>query len=378
MSVSLVELKLESPTILVERAGRAGYSSISGRIGGSTLRGSIISWAFRMGYVRDIGAERNDPKLIVHPAYPTRGGETARPPTPYIFECKERPRRLVDTLGRERVRELSLASSLEEMLSLSGSPSSECDLMKDIPGSTVRVRSPIIGMEAGEIEEVDVMASVGINKMLRAAERGMLYNYEVILPGAEFSTLIVDMSEGRYIEFIKNEKRLFIGRGISRGFGRVSVTVKWEKDMEPLIEDLKGKVDEWIFERNGRRRIALYSRSPAASISLSRENGYIASPIPEADEGWLRGKIEISKDSAGRPLAIGFRTVFRSVAYPTGLPRPSFFCSREGSVFIAELSGDASAAVALGSLIGWDRSSCLGLNIIQPLGWWYDDPLYHR
>ncbi len=365
MSVSLVELRLESPTILVRRAGRIGYSSISGRIHGSTLRGSIISWAFKTGYIENPEAEMNDPKLIVHPAYP-KGRSVARPPTPYIMKCKDG--RVVDLLGRENVEKLTRASSVEEMLLFMKDPSRQCHIMRNIPGAAKIIRSPVfIDKEIRVYEEmVDVMASVGINKRTRASERGMLYNYEAILPGAEFSTVIIDRTDRRrYIEFLRRERRIFIGRGISRGFGSVSVGVRWEKDMDLLVRELKDEVKKWVVDG----RIALYARSPATTV-----RGLRSSPIPEPEEGWIAG-VRIARGNGGF-LAAGFKGKFRSVSYITGLPRPSLSCSEEGTVFIAEVNSEE--AVALGSLIGWSHLSCLGLNIIQPLGWWYDDPLYCR
>ncbi|TDA41297.1 MAG: hypothetical protein DSO07_05305 [Thermoproteota archaeon] len=376
MSVILVELSLESPVILVRRAGRSGYSSLSGRIPGSSLRGSVISWAFRTGYIGDPGSERNEPKLIAHPAYPV-GESTARPPTPYIIRCKG-DENLIDLLGRDRVKELTGASSLDKMFSYFKDQQKHCYKMKEIAGSTKSVRSPVfVGRKIRAVgEEVDVMASVGINKLTRASERGMLYNYESILPGGRFSSILVDMtSERKYVEFLRKEGKILIGRGVSRGFGRVSVRIKWEKELDLLRKELESEVEKWILDKNG-RRIAMYARSPATKIMGL---GY-SSPIPELDGGWVGvSGVEIARDEEGRRLAIGFRETFFSVAYPTGIPRPSLSCSAEGSVFIAESKQDLESvkkAVALGSLIGWDGLSCLGLNIIQPLGWWYDDPIY--
>jgi len=384
LSVILVELNLESPVILVRRAGRSGYSSLSGRIPGSSLRGSVISWAFRTGYIKDPGSESNEPKLIAHPAYPVKES-TARPPTPYIIRCKG-DENLIDLLGRDRVKELTGASSLAEMFLYFKDQQEHCRKMKGIAGSTKPVRSPVfVGRDiraAGE--EVDVMASVGINKLTRASERGMLYNYESILPGGRFSSILVDMtSERKYVEFLRKEGKILIGRGVSRGFGRVSVRIKWEKELDLFRKELESEVEKWILDKNG-RRIAMYARSPATKISRSpvtkiMKLGY-SSPIPELDGGWVGvSGVEIARDEEGRRLAVGFKETFFSVAYPTGIPRPSLSCSAEGSVFIAESKQDlenVKKAVALGSLIGWDSLSCLGLNIIQPLGWWYDDPIY--
>ncbi len=383
VNVSLVEIKLESPTLLVDRVGRTGYSSIYGWIPGSTLRGSIVTWTVRSGYAGEetYSSEMNDPKLVVHPAYPVEG-VTARPPTPFIQRCKMEDE-VVDALGREAVSELTLAHDMGEVARLIDRSSNLCSSSRGIPNATKAERKPVIF--DGRIRkyyppsgDTDVLTSVSINKYLRSAETGMLFNYEVLLPGQRFRTVVVDRTgDGIFSEYLKREGLLYLGRGTSRGLGRVEARILRTWELKPLIQELKGKLEEWVVDVGSRVRVTVYARSPAC-----RMMGWgISSFLPSLDPDWLGvgADLGLAVDRNGRPMAIGRRTRFLSVSYPTGIPRPSLACSDRGSIFVLESEGsedDVGMVLAIGSILGWDGLAVLGLNILQPLGWWYDDPIY--
>lgn len=384
MSVSLVEIKLESPTLLVERVSRTGFSSISGWIPGSTLRGSIITWSVRTRHFSDEAYRRemNNPKLSVHPAYPAED-LTSRPPTPFILRCKI-DREVVDALGRDGVLEITRAQDVDEISTRLANSSNLCRASRGIPNATKVEEGPVIfdgkvrRYIPPEGEGTDILTSVAINKYLRSAEARMLFNYEILLPGQRFRTIVVDRTdEGEFIEYLRSEGLLYLGRGVSRGLGRAKVRVIRTWDLDLLIQELHQRVREWVVEDESRVRIAVYARSPA-----TRMMGWGASSfLPMPDPRWLGADADlglaIGRDR--RPLAIGRRTGFLSVSYPTGLPRPTLSCSDRGSVFVLESESsveDVSMALALGSILGWDELAVLGLNILQPLGWWYDDPVY--
>lgn len=386
MSVSLVEIKLESPTLLVQRVGRTGFSSIVGWIPGSALRGSIITWSVRSGHLNEevYAREMSSPTLIVHPAYPV-DGETTRPPTPYTLSCKI-DKLVIDVLGRDRIKNLTLAKDIKTFVDLMGDPSLYCIKSQGIPNSTKRINIPVIPSKGVIVrkysppngEQVDVLTSVAINKTIRAAEKGMLFNYEVLLPDQKFRTLVIDRSENRdFIEYLRSEGLLFLGRGTSRGLGRVKVRIIKTWELEVLAKGLEHQVEKWLVESDGGIRVALYARSP---ITQMRGWG-VSSPLPKLDLSWIGEEVNLGLaiGTDNRVLAVGGRTKFLSVSYPTGLPRPSFSCSDRGSIFIMESKDSrskVSRAISLGSILGWDRLAVLGLNFLQPLGWWYDDPIY--
>jgi len=383
MSVSLVEIELESPTILVERVGRTGFTSMKDWIPGSTLRGAIVTWAVRTGMLEAgiFARESAEPKLLVHPAYPhsAEDGITARPPTPYIVSCKIKGR-LLDLLGREGVTRLTGAESVDEMAKPLSDAADKCEISRSIPNSIKPYNSPVlVGKELKRLPArrmAEILTSVAINKSIKSAERAMLFNYEVIPPGQRFRTLIVDMTGGDFLSFIRSGGPVFLGRGASRGFGRARMRVLRTWELELLRDTLKKSVENWVVRGQSCSRIAVYARSPVTKMM-----GWgLSSHFPQLNSSWIRvqANVRVALGKDGRPLAIGRRTVFKSVSYVTGLPRPSLSCSDRGSIFLVESDDDPeilSEAIAMGAVLGWDDLSVLGLNFLEPLGWWYDDPL---
>ncbi len=386
MPVILIELKTESPVILSSRAGKQGFSTLHEWIPGSTLRGALLSGAVDFGYEEDKRAadEASKPECVVHPAYPTLNGRVSRPATPFVYRCKAEDR-LVDILGSDGISELTRANTVREMIApiLDGGPEPLCRVMRNVPGATKPATGrPVLPWEDGSVELVrvktDIFTSVGINKRRRAAEKGMLHTYEAILPGQTFRFLAICRDSVR--DFIKGEGTLFLGRGISRGFGRCSAKLIKEWDQDAALSRLSGAAQNWIERVNGLSRVAVYARSPA-----TRLKGWgVSSPVPE-DADLKRLPVDVpvemrvARAGGGEPLQIGGTTIFRSFSSVTGLPRPELTCSERGSILILESPGPEDLmAEALGasSLLGWDSLAHLGLNIMYPLGWWYDDPIH--
>lgn len=385
MRVMLIELKVESPLVLTRRFGKYGFSTVRDWIPGSTLRGALLSGAVEFGYLdpEEAAAESNEPACVIHPGYPSEGGSASRPATPFVHVCKA-DGALVDVLGRDGIPSLTRSRSPREMLApvRERPPESLCGSLRGIPGAAKPItgapvyRSADGSLRVAEVRK-DIFTSVSINKTRRAAERGMLYSYEAILPGATFSFLAICRDEVG--EFVNRERVLFLGRGVSRGFGRCSLRPLKEWEMEAAVSRLSDAASEWIVEVDGVRRLAAYARSP-----VTRLVGWgVSSPVPaEADTErlGLKGEVvmRVAKGDDGRPLQIGGLTTFRSFSSVTGLPRPDMTCSERGSILILELIGperDLQRAVALAALLGWDILASLGLNVVYPLGWWYDDPV---
>ncbi len=385
MRVVLVELSLESPTLVSARAGKYGFSAVPWWIPGSTLRGALLSGAVEFGYLgrEDAAREASEPTCVVHPAYPVADGKTSRPATPFVYRCKAEGR-LVDILGRDGVKNLTQARSVGEMLQpvIEQRPESLCSIMRDIPGSAkLAAGTPVLPNPDGSVRPVDVrrdiLTSVGVSKRRRSAEKGMLYSYEVLLPGQAFRFLATCRDE--VVDYLKGERLLYVGRGVSRGFGRCAAVVLREMDMEVAKSKLAAEVAEWVAYSGGVSRLAAYARSPAARWEVWS----LSSPVPGRMDTQRLGldgvSVRVARGEDGRPLVVGGRGTFRSFSLLTGMPRPELACCRVGSVMVLETDADGDTlarAMAVASILGWDSLAHVGLNVIHPLGWWYDDPLY--
>ncbi len=377
--VHLLRISLESPTLIVARSGRGGYSSLDW-IPGTVLRGALITGAVRYGYVGEEYASREitDPSCVVHPAYPVHRNlgheEVCKPATPFVYKCKEGE--LIDVLGRDKIEELSKVSSKDELLEMiPKNVDLKCPLMRGVPGSTKPAQGSLVFHSGGKLRshevEVEVLTSVGINKRLRAHETGMLFNYEVLVPGQEFITLAIYPEE--VARFVKEVGEIWIGRGTSRGLGRAKVDVVKETSVQEIVPELQDRAMEEIAKVGDECRFVLYARSLVTRL----KGPWISSPIPGDPEGW-----EVSPEvvmDGGEPLVLGRTAVFSSFSNSTGIPRPQLMCSERGSVFLMRAKGSedkVAEALARAAVLGWDGLSHLGLNILLPLGWWYDDPLY--
>ena len=121
-----------------------------------------------------------------------------------------------------------------------------------------------------------------------------------------------------------------------------------------------------------------YAQGPVSSFRPD-----LSSPslpiIEELDSNWIGIKgfsINIIRFNH-TALALGGLMRFESFSYLAGLPRINLTASKPGSIFLYEIKGDnALKALAKASITGWNKLACLGLNILWPLGWWINDPIY--
>jgi len=223
-----VRIKLKSPTIIPSKRTREGYVKPLNYLPGSTIRGAVISSLYVEGFLSDDDrkSEAKEPTILSSPAYPTVDGLKSYPPTPFVWKCKhceeiyDQTRECVEDVVKGR--EPTFVNECEY-----------CGLPTEpLYGKQLIVR------QGKELKEVNVnvfrLTSVGIDKRRYVSAKGMLFDYEAIEEGTEFwcRMRVPDNIEIEGLE-------IFIGRGVSRGFGHAVIkkveeyNLRW-KDNEIL------------------------------------------------------------------------------------------------------------------------------------------------
>jgi len=256
-------LVLKSPAVITQKRLERGFVKPADYVPGSMLRGAILAAMYRAGRlsIDDLRREREEPSLLASPAYPVIKNSKSMPATPFMFYCRRRDTIVDFTV--EAAKKLARGEEPELLLHR------ECEEpLKPIHGS-------LVARDGHELRRVSLetyrSTSVAIGKDRGTAMRGMLFDYEAIVEGAEFWSWILapDWLKPSTIEVV-------VGRGASRGFG-------WaELGLEPAVERAPG---ENVF-------IALSPLIPLKrlewreySVSLARVYGR----VEELQAGWEYG-----------------------------------------------------------------------------------------
>jgi CRISPR/Cas system CSM-associated protein Csm3 (group 7 of RAMP superfamily) len=313
-----LNLRTKSPLIITSKQlGKILYNEFN-YIPGYTLRGAIIAELYRRGNM-NILSETYNPTLIVKPAYPIIDGNLAEPAHPFIFKCK-----LCKSLGESNYIFLSegYITFVEKGI---------VDPRKMFPTScskghkgTIKSLSGSLIVADKSIKEVKIdnvsLDAVGISKKTKSSEIGMLYNYVGIAPETRFRSVII--CEDDMLQEIKKLNEIHIGRGISRGLGRVEIS----------IEEYKENEEKRISKLISSGRLIIKAISPVFKLCM-KDNGLHSEfdlDLP------LKKKEFINNDSkvlTGITKVSGFSFFKNNV-----LPKPLFFGAKEGSIFFYEVS----------------------------------------
>ncbi|MEM2856235.1 MAG: hypothetical protein QW416_03950 [Candidatus Nitrosocaldaceae archaeon] len=222
MNIYSVEYIPETQIITTSRTIGNVLSHHGDYIKGSVIRGGFLTQFKRLGY--DIESESIDPKLIFHPAFPLVNGKVAEPLHPFHYSCK-----------------VCKSKETKDPFEV------DLDNLADMPAVCKNGHPFVLKSEGGKIKldddnvsfEYITLTSVGLNKYLENAERNMLYTYSALMPNIKFKGLIVN--NGNNILDINKINTIYIGKGISRGFGVVRVEIKdvTEEFKQDRIEKIK-------------------------------------------------------------------------------------------------------------------------------------------
>jgi hypothetical protein len=237
-------LTLKSPAIVATRRVERGYVKPLDYIPGSTLRGALISALYREGLVSASFMEReaDKPTILSSPAYPFIKSSPSMPGTPFTARCK-----ICDTI-------IDITRSVIEKIQESEEftpPRCQDHGIKSMES----MYSQLVVRIDDKLERAEIFSyrstSVGIDKNRGTFARGMLFDYEAVAEGTVFWARLILPDE---LDFEKIKRiEVWIGRGISRGFGRAVLE---------LEKSNIGSEAERLHQLIGSESAVLYSLSP--------------------------------------------------------------------------------------------------------------------
>lgn len=351
LNVYKLYLRLESPVALPLRRARMGYLGLPPFIQATTLRGAIIT-ALMQERILDresVMLESNTPTIIASPAYPIVDGLESRPAHPFIFLCKK-CQAMVNS--QEILRKLTSSDNLDIP---SECPNKHRALQQLHP-------SPIITAKGG-VERAEVAGtryvSVSISRRRASSVKGVLYSYEVL---AESQTFWATVSSYRELDL--NGLVLLLGRGASRGLGRIKIVeasqVDISKSGKQVHDDAKG--------------VLLQSFSPLLGF---RNLGQEWAPYPSEIDLTALSK-SMGTEFGGK---LQIRKVYgRTVQFDSGWDfvrgnlRPRFKVKAPGTLIhatVRDASGDIGLALTalryLGTVECCDSFPITGVNMLEPM-----------
>lgn len=344
-----VRLRLESPLILTRRRTETGFLNPLKYIPSTTLRGALVSALYREGYLdaKGLEKERQDPEIVASPAYPVYGGAKTFPAHPFISECKQ----CREIVGGGHIRDLERLVDGD----VSGW-SVECGrghraLRPLHPGKFLSiVNGEFKPCDEGEKAGTLYSVSVAISKSRASGVSGLLYFYEALQPSLEFWATVAVPG---FVSLPRDGFVLHVGRGVSRGFGRVVMNVVGDKH---------------VMSRVSRCRV-LYAISPTINIST---NGGVSTYPRTIDLSWAGARLGMVSKSAVRVRRFFGRVERLSLGWDlaSGAPRPWLTGRAAGSLLVLEepCGDEALGALAyLGAVQNLNGSPLPGFNMLVPL-----------
>jgi len=370
INVYSVKIFLESPLILTTSIERNIYQSNINFIPGKTLRGAILSKFYRDGF-KDVVNESNNPTLIFHPAYPFIEGKTSVIAHAFTYKRK---------IGGGEI--LSILDDDLELLK-------NGRIIEKIPLLAENIQGEILFKNGEKYEIIELekvrLESTSIDKNLGKAREGMLYTYEAVVPWVKiddktfniyFSSKVVDVGNRfqEYLEksFEKNgdtyESKIYIGKGISRGFGEAKILIRREKiDLEKRASE----IEEFI---ETRKIVVIESYTPFVDFTITNMGLASKQYIELIDLGndWIGEQgglkiMSISLNEEERILCYGRTALFSGWSVKLNKPKPVFTTSMIGSLYVYSIFDSNYNSIARGlakaELIGLNKLSSIGLNI---------------
>jgi len=349
MKIYSIHMRVESPLICTEEqiGNVLKHSGIS--LKGHALRGSFLGLAYN-DYPEQVIEESRNPKLVFHPAYPVIEGSVLKPAHPFTYSCKickdrveKNPYEALNELEKGKMPEFTACEKghIFSMKTLGGSLLAKTkDSSKNIDYTSVK--------------------STGINRVLKGSEYAMLYEYVTLPPGAEFRGVISDLGDKMEKLKLTDISKIRIGRGCTRGFGKVSVKVIEE---ENILEKEFERIYSILQKTNG--TIILKALSLTCSLKKGSK-GILTQPIPNIPFEWMK-PIEVSFLNGN--AAITSIEEFAGFSNISKLPTPRLSGAGAGSLFFYRIGKDywdkASKMLAEKEFEGFNPFSCFGLNILE-------------
>ena len=197
---------------------------------------------------------------------------------------------------------------------------------------------------------------VALDHSRGSAAPGMLYAYEHIIPGILYSGVAITSSVCPLRDLLeRNTVNVRIGRGISRGFGKVRLNIRTLQ--LPRLSELRGG-----------EQVVLEALSPV----------FVEDPLPRPpkkgdllvlDPNWYDRLLNVDINAGFRVKAvIGRFTTYRGWSLRTKLPKLPISALAEGSLLICEVEEKIPSEVStVLPVVGLNRRASSGFNQLLPL-----------
>jgi hypothetical protein len=354
MDFYLAHLKTESPTIIPRRRSARGYVGVRETIPGSTLGGAVLTSLIWHKMITPQEAEELGKRqmLISSPAFP-RERSLLYPSHPFIWRCKEPGCgtyvSTLDTVFKvlEEGREIDpdvIPSTCEK-----GHRALEKLHPRPLPAAILRQGGESLRKELDRIESVKVV-SVPVSRHRASSIVGALYSYESLPTDMEYWAIMAVkegiLAEGDYV--------LRIGRGVSKGFGKVGLSLK-RINIERLANasSVKGQ------------HIVLYSLSHV----VFKDNNW---QIDLHEYGNLTGKPSAGKVNVkavyGSTESLGGWDTMRNMQWRVeNAASPGSLVAAEVEGYGVEVVNGLAFLGLLGQKVDFDEFSLVGVNMMLPL-----------
>ena len=354
MDFYLAHLILESPTIIPRRRSATGYVGVQKTIPGSTLGGAIIASLRRHNRITAQEAEEivNNHALISSPAFP-REKRLLYPAHPFIWKCKKPGcGRYITTLDQV-LKVLGDGGELGPYIIPStcqeGHSALEKIHPKPLPAATLRQGCGRPDEKEEGLESVKVI-SVSVSRHRASSIVGALYSYEALPTGLEYWAILA-VKEGILDEGIDVIR---IGRGVSKGFGKVKLRLR-KIEIDKLLNEAPAKSGYTV----------LYSLSP---VVLKSPNHTIdLSMYSQVTGRSTAGKVRLMA-VYGSSLTVGGWDIRKNMEWRV------INAASPGSLVAAELQGggvDLALGLVLLGLLGekidFDKFRVVGVNMLLPV-----------
>lgn len=346
-----IMIEILSPAIITERRSLRGYLKPLDFIPASMLRGAILSRLYGIGAVNEdfLKNEKDKPSIISSYAHPLIDGKKTYPGHPFMYKCKICDEKIENRLS-EVLEELEKNGELKEP-------------MRVICEKGHAALESLYSKPCTDDEDSKALASrficTSVNKRLGSSEAGMIYYYEAIAPGAKFWATIALPDE---VEEHVDGLEIYIGRGISRGFGRSKIVKVKEID----LKDFAMRIEEVSVRE---KHVVLYAQSPLVNCC---DDFYTPYP-PEIDLSRISARFGIDEKGKLTIKAVYGRAGFRIGGWDMreNVEKPFIkFATKPGAIAVAEFVGSPLALAAL-SLLGTTEylknSPITGVNMLHPI-----------
>jgi len=354
MEFYLANLTIESLTIIPRRRSTTGYVGVRETIPGSTLGGAILNTLRRNNKITEQEAEElaKSRALRCSPAF-RREKSLLYPSHPFIWQCKKPDCKQYVTSIDEVLKMLDNGRELGPELIRSACDAGHRALDKvhprPLPAEILRQGGTRKKEEEKEEENEDLKSvkviSVPVSRHRASSIEGALYSYETIPSGLEYWAIIA-VREGVLDGGVDV---LRVGRGISKGFGKVKLSLR-RIDVEKLQNAAPVKDGHTV----------LYSLSPVVLRDVNRI-------IDLSTYSGLPGKVKV-KAVYGLSTTIGGWDIRRNMEWR--VVNAAF----PGSLVVAELEGDGASVAhgltllgLMGEKIDFGEFAVVGLNMMLPI-----------